>query len=408
MRELKFISNIDVPVLIYIFLFFIPLSLISGPFIPDLLTSIISILVIFFCLKKRNIIYFSNKYFILFLILYSILLVSSSLSTNIIFSLSSSLFYFRFFLLSIGIWIVLEKLNSKYLLLSITLPFIFLFVDSTFQYFYGYNILGFPIAEQYRISSFFGDELKMGSYISRFLPILLCLVFVYIGIGKINNVLIFLIILPSFILVLLSGERSALGMTTLIIFLLIVYISKYSKNYYYIFFFLIIIVITFFSLDPELFKRFVTRTIVQLNIFNYISGEGNMHIITWHHEGLFKTAYNIFLDNFLLGIGPKMFRVECAYYIECSTHPHNYYLQFLSEIGIIGFSFFVIMYIIILYNLINLFKKSKVYYFQFFGSLSLAVQLLPIFPTGNFFNNWLSILMFYSLGLYFYGKKNNL
>ena len=48
-----------------------------------------------------------------------------------------------------------------------------LLVDSILIYFFGFNILGNEIAATNRISSLFGDELIMGSYISRLLPIAL-------------------------------------------------------------------------------------------------------------------------------------------------------------------------------------------------------------------------------------------
>ena len=51
--------------------------------------------------------------------------------------------------------------------------------------------------------------------------------------------------------------------------------------------------------------------------------------------------YKILMDNKTLGVGVKNFRKFCSNqkYIEsslsCATHPHNTYIQILSEIGII-------------------------------------------------------------------------
>ena len=37
----------------------------------------------------------------------------------------------------------------------------------------------------------------------------------------------------------------------------------------------------------------------------------------------------------------------------------------------------------------------------------ILINLWPIAPSGNFFNNWLSMLYFYPIGLYLYFKFKN-
>ena len=71
-----------------------------------------------------------------------------------------------------------------------------------------------------------------------------------------------------------------------------------------------------------------------------------MTVFTQIHQSHYNTAYNIFLDNKFFGIGNKMFRIVCKdqkYKTNkhgCSTHPHNYYIQVLSENGLIGLVLF--------------------------------------------------------------------
>ncbi len=38
-------------------------------------------------------------------------------------------------------------------------------------------------------------------------------------------------------------------------------------------------------------------------------------------------------------------------------------------------------------------------------SIGLLVNLFPFLPSGNFFNNWLSIINFYLFGIYLYSYK---
>ena len=69
------------------------------------------------------------------------------------------------------------------------------------------------------------------------------------------------------------------------------------------------------------------------------------------HGGIFRASYKMWKDQPIFGFGLKSFRIKCwefspprteeyirdgALAIGCSTHPHNYYLELLSESGIIG------------------------------------------------------------------------
>ena len=59
----------------------------------------------------------------------------------------------------------------------------------------------------------------------------------------------------------------------------------------------------------------------------------------------------MFLENKILGVGVKNFRNYCneekykVSNLSCSTHPHNIYIQMLSETGIIGFSFLMLIFL---------------------------------------------------------------
>ena len=95
---------------------------------------------------------------------------------------------------------------------------------------------------------------------------------------------------------------------------------------------------------------------------------------------MFKTSINIFKDNYFFGAGVKSLgmNVKDKYYIienysafkdkpydhypgytgidGCSTHPHNYYFQLLSETGIFSF---IIVILTFLWSVYNFFIKKK-------------------------------------------------
>ena len=88
--------------------------------------------------------------------------------------------------------------------------------------------------------------------------------------------------------------------------------------------------------NPEVKKRMIDTTIKQTNIL-----EEDKVLFSTEHEALYSVSINIFKDHQLFGIGPKLFRIYCnfeEYKIRfgCSTHPHNTYIQLLTETGIFG------------------------------------------------------------------------
>ena len=76
----------------------LPATLISGPFIPDLIVSICSIILIFSLKEKK---YFTNYFLLFFLLSCCYFILSSMESSDINLSFESSLFYFRFGFFSI-------------------------------------------------------------------------------------------------------------------------------------------------------------------------------------------------------------------------------------------------------------------------------------------------------------------
>ena len=71
-----------------------------------------------------------------------------------------------------------------------------------------------------------------------------------------------------------------------------------------------------------------------------------------------------FKDNKIFGKGPKIYRYICddpKFRINtwsCSTHPHNYYIQILAELGILGFLFVGIFYLYICGKILLLLTKK--------------------------------------------------
>ena len=157
----------------------IPL-LLTGPFLPDLLVSILSIYFLYFSIKNKIFYIYDNKYFKFFLLFWLACITSSLMSDNILYSLKSS-FYIRIAIFSLFIYFLIERYDKvlDYFYFSFLITFSCIIFDGIFQYYNGINLLGQEMwGDGSRVSSFFGDQLILGSYLVRLSPLCIALFFI--------------------------------------------------------------------------------------------------------------------------------------------------------------------------------------------------------------------------------------
>ena len=385
----------------------LPAALISGPFLSDLIVSIMSLYFIFILTKRRLVNILKNKFVILFLSFYIYVLLLSLISKNIFLSLESSLFYFRFLFFSLCIAYLINNdhnLKDK-LKYSFFITLTFLVFDAYLQFFSGKNILGFNYSYN-RVSSFFNDELVLGSYLARMMPILLGLV-ATTSLTKKNEVYYaFCLLIAIDVLTFLSGERTAFSLITFATIILILTIKNFSMIRLTSFIISsILIFIIMFTFD-DVKERMVDQTLNQTGLSN---GE-QVHVFSEEHNKYYVTAIEMFKERPLIGHGPKMYREVCQYekysnLNACSTHPHNNYIQSLAELGLIGttpiiFLFFFISSRLIKHFYFRIFHRKYLYSdYEVCLYVAIILTLWPFAPTGNLFNNWLNIIYFMPVGL---------
>ena len=405
----------------YYLVILLPLLLITGSFLPDLAISFVALSFIIYSIKYREYqCYKKGLFFKFFLIFCALLLICSLLSNNIFLSFQSSLFYFRFGIFSLAfLFLIKNKKNiTFYLFLSFLIFFLCLIFDSFIQYFYGKNILGWNLSETGRVSSFFGNELILGSYISRLIPIFSGLFCLNKNIRN-NSYLYFLFIIThglSGVVIFLSGERSSFFYFILYSFIILFLISKKNiRTFLFSFFITFLIISIFIVLDTNPKRRMIDQTV---SGFKEI-GNNEKYMFTKIHQQHYNTALKMFKKNKFFGVGPKNFRVECSKVeynsgpSSCTTHPHNTYIQLLAETGIFGFLFvFLIFMTLSFFLLIHFYNKfvSKFLYFNDFQICILSSILITTWPltsSGSFFHNWLCIIYFMPVGLLLSSLKKN-
>ena len=438
--ELNFKKKISI--IIFNAFFFIPPLTILGPLLPDLIISITIIFSFFILLNSDNNFFnikFRKKFdsFILIFFLFFLFILLGSVINyikNDILSyqnfenyFSRSLFLFRFIFYPVSIIYLAKKfdikIQKKYLLLFL-ITICFVIFDTIFQYFNGTDIFGFVPIERGvlaigRLSGPFGDELIPGSFLMRYFFISILFIFFLIKNKFYLNIIVFFFIIFCLSTVILTGERSA----SLLCFFGITLFFIFFKSQRFIIgigstIFLIISIIVLIQ-NPILKKRVIDDTLFQFGFSKNIE-EKNPNLkkifknigtsfLHSHYGAHWETAYEIWKDNKLIGIGLKQFRYKCSdkkydnnlsklKVIRCATHPHNTYFEVLSETGIIGIFIF-------LFLIIFLFKKIyKIYNYDSLIKLPLISIILlfwPIITTGSFFTNMTQIYLSFLLTIIF-------
>ena len=409
----------------------IPLSLAISIFFADFLASLTGIILICLFFFKKNLEIFRTikKEIFFFLFFYLIILISFTLTNFKNESFLASFFYFRYFLLSLSIFYLLKKYTFflKIICYSVYVSIAIVLFDSLIQYFFGVNLIGyervgaFDSPDMLYLTGFFNDEKKLGSYLVRFLPLLLSLI--YFTKNKIS--VAYELIILSFLafVIFLSSERTALFLLFLIF---LFYFLMFNKKFYFLLFIISLWGTLFYTFsETRLVKKYVNFTLQQIGIDFLISKNENQNkLIRYYseeHENLTYTGLIIFKENYFFGSGVKTFYQKCDKLkkdkiiksnkrnnkLVCSTHAHNTYIQILSEVGFFGFLLIIFLFIKVFYkNLIMIFKKKKdnLDKAYFFINLSLIINLWPLIPSGSFFNNWMCLMMFFPLGFWLYIK----
>ena len=282
-------------------------------------------------------------------------------------------------------------------------------IDLYIQFFTQKNMIGIESPLKYhRLSGFMGDELKAGALILSFCFIISGY-FINHNQYKLSGlILLFLFLMTIFI----TGDRSNFFKSILIVSFLIFFIDKKHIKQIIGLFLISISLITIIISTHHVFKeRFQNKIFNELkqNEFNI-----NKFIKQTEYGKIYNSAYELFLEKKVFGVGNKNYRILCEkdyknkYSFKneiknsrCNTHPHQIYYEILSEHGIFGLTILIICLLGFIYtNFVFVFKKRNFLSISLF--FSILIVFIPLLPGGSFFTSfnatmfWLNISFYYS------------
>ncbi len=414
------IKFLDKTILVLVCL--IPLALITGPFLPDLFLSLVSIFFLFISFLKKDYKYFQNKYFGIFLIFYFYICITSFFATDFLYSFVNAILYIRFIIFPIAVIYLVDNYKKilLYFFISTGLSLLIVLLSGYLQYFFHYSVFNYDYDGK-RLSGIFGEELKLGSYLIRLFPIFLGLLFLLIKNRYLQICIFIFSFLTISVLVFLSGERAAFFYTILSTIIVVICLNRFLLIRIGVMIMAVSLIFFVLSNDSKVRERMIGDTVRHLNLSGLQTGELNIFSPT--HEKIMLTSLKIYKDNYIFGTGVKSFRIECKkpkYFdkLGCRNHPHNTYVQLLNETGIFGFIFFTLIFfyisILLFKHFVHIYSRKKIFSnkyeldnFQICILLSIIITLWPFIPTGNFFNNWLSVIYYLPIGFLLSHKKIN-
>ena len=423
----------------YFFIFFIlilPITLITGPAIPDLTVTFSVIFFLFSIFIHKSYKHIYNNIFVRFSIIYWFFFLFISLfAENVFLAYRDSVIFVRYLALPIFLIFLIFN-NNKYLKISTGIIFFsvtFVCIDTLYQFInydpefgFGKDLLGFTPDWYGRLTGPFYKELIPGSYVSKFGLIGLVYLIVNIKNKTKQSIASITYLTMIGIVTFASGERMAFATFLLgILFLLIFYQKKrvvFFLSLLLIFFmvFLInkihpvyndykILESTPYHLGLKIEKEYICNDSSEIRCKKIIYLQPRFIEVIKNFKDspygqIYKVGIKMFYDHKLQGVGMNNFTYLCKNddryknlinNYDCPSHPHNIYLQWMVETGIFGLIFFLVY----LYFVINNIFTNNFNNYSLISLSTLLILFWPIMSTGSLLKNWNGISTFFIIGI---------
>ncbi len=377
----------------------IPITIIAGPAISLLNILFIDICFLLLLIHKKDYSFLKTDVIKYLLIFYIYLLFNSLISIDQKIGFFRNFGFLRFIILFVAFnYFFKEKFFLKNVLKSWTLILSFILIDIFIENFTGRNLVGFGEIYNERIVSFFKDEPIVGGFINSFYLIIIGFLFTYFK-NK-NLILIFSIIF--LIAILATGERSNGIKAILGLLIFYVLLKEYDLKKKITLLISVITLITVIIFSSDFLKS------------RYI-GQIKSHIYSDQiYFKLYKSGFLVFKNHQFFGVGNKNYRIEACgnkhfntekkneYF--CNTHPHQIYIELLSEHGIVGSIIILFLLYKIIFSKISLvFKEQN--YMQIGSFIYLTTIFTPLIPSGAFFGDYMLTLYMINMSIFYCSNK---
>ena len=333
--------------------------------------------------------------------------------------LKKTLLYLRLFLFYFVLRYLIKKeiINYKFLFFSFGFFVLFVSLDILIQFIFGRDIFGYEGSGR-RLSGPFGGEYVAGSFLQRYSLFAIFSFIIFLNFKKkiIFELSVFFLILIITLSIVLAGNR-----VPLVMFILMLCASfLFQKELRRIFLFLIVVIAFFLShlstTSESYHAHYAGFKQKGFQILYYLKDKitGQEIIIpeiaqrnSYIKE--LETGFATSKSNLAFGGGVRSFYWNCSKIDTkllteinklggCNSHPHNYYLEIVSNLGLFGLFLISLLFLRIIYQFFKFLFLSKSNSKKNLAIPLFIIFLAEIFPlktSGSFFTTTNSVFLFF-------------
>ena len=369
----------------------VPIALVSVSGVADVFCSVVAILFIVRAAVRRDGSAFNQSWFIALLLLWIYLCIRSAFAAHAGASLGEAIIWLRYPVFAIAAGKALSNADDRRRFVTITVcSVLFLSADAILQYCIGYDVTAHQQQNDMRLTGPFGRP-RVGITIAwMFLPPLLALIERrrWLWAAALGG--------TSILAIVLSGERTSLATLGLDVIALLILLPHWRRPVLIMVGICAALLLLVMIARPSIYQRQVNST---------------WHVVTAPDQSPYGVIWlrglTIAAEYPILGLGMRNYRTVCPDpefgplaeahdYPRCSTHPHNYYLEWLIAGGIPALAVFVAAMGLLIRDLLIYGDRRNVLFAGLVATI--LMRLWPLAPTTSFFQNWAAIPLFLTIG----------
>ncbi|MAR56533.1 MAG: hypothetical protein CMM93_05065 [Rickettsiales bacterium] len=383
--------NTRLETLAFWLLLLVPLTAPVSRFASDVCLIFVAIFFLIHSIFTRDLAWLRHRWVQIALALWAYLVVRAVFTEEMVESVGRAASWLRFpiFAAAMAYWLLRDERRHRTLLYSLSIALGFMILDTFMQYLLGFDILGrAPIPNE-------GSPRLTGPFTSPRVGIMIIWLAVpamawwLMQPGRKSLLLGVLFTAGSALVIFLSGERMAFLLTGLAFILAFAILPASRIKMAGIGALTALLLSIAVWHNPGLMERQGQQT---SEVVGEISGS--------IYGQIWQSGIEISKEHLWIGVGLRQFRVYCpdAAYgpvnnieMRCNLHPHNMYLEWLVEAGLIGLIGFVGIVLCWLRPIPARFAELRRDPLCVGLLITLVIRLWPLASTTSFFTSWSAV-----------------